>query len=482
MATAAPDPRRWKALALLCSAFFMVVLDIAIVNVALPKIGADLHMGQESTQWIIIAYSLTFGGFLLLGGRAADLLGRRRVFMFGTALFGLASLTCALATSQTMIVSARAFQGLGAAVITPSALSIVSTTFREGAERNKALGIWGAVGGSGAAVGVLLGGVLTKFFGWSAIFYVNVPVAIVVLLITRSIVEESKAESDHRSYDLLGAITVTGGLVALVYAISRAPNVGWGSAQTIGLFVLAAALLVAFCFIESRVKHPLAPLSFFKIRTVAGANIVGFLLGGAMFGSFFMLTYYMQGVLRYSALQAGIAFLATAGVAVFAAGAAQALVTKIGPRFIMAIGLAFVGLGQLWYIRLPVAGHYPLDLMPAFIATGIGIAFGFVPVSIVGLAGIAPKDAGLASGLVNTTQQIGGAVGTALVTTAATTKVPGIFSGTATPEELVTGAHAAFAVGVIVAALGAIASIAFIRNDDLVETEGVEAEAVPAAV
>src|SRR4051812_6024907 len=357
MAVTAPDPRRWKALALLCTAFFMVVLDIAIVNVALPKIGTDLNMGQESTQWIIIAYSLTFGGFLLLGGRAADLLGRRRVFMFGTALFGIASLSCALATSQTMIVSARAFQGLGAAVITPSALSIVSTTFREGAERNKALGIWGAVGGSGAAVGVLLGGVLTKLFGWSAIFYVNVPVAIAVLLIVRGIVEESKSEADHRSYDLLGAITVTGGLVALVYAISRAPHVGWGSGESIGLFALSAGLLGAFCVVESRVRHPLAPLSFFAIRTVAGANIVGFLLGASMFGSFFMLTYYMQGVLRYSALQAGIAFLATAGTAVFAAGAAQALVTKIGPRFIMAVGLARGGVRAVWDTRPPPSRH-----------------------------------------------------------------------------------------------------------------------------
>jgi len=478
MADAVPDPRRWKALALLCSAFFMVVLDIAIVNVALPKIGVDLNMTQESTSWIIIAYSLTFGGFLLLGGRAADLLGRRRVFMFGTALFGIASLTCALATSQTMIVSARAFQGLGAAVITPSALSIVSTTFTEGAERNKALGIWGAVGGSGAAVGVLMGGILTKFFGWSAIFYVNVPVAIVVLFLVRRIVNESRVETTERRYDLPGAVTVTGALVALVYAISRAPHNGWGSAKTITWFALSALLLGAFVLIESRVKQPLAPLSFFKIRTIAAANIVGFLLGASMFGSFFMLTYYMQGVLQYSALQAGLAFLATAGTAVFAAGAAQALVTKIGPRFVMAFGLACVGLGQLWYARLPVEGHYTLDLMPAFIATGVGIAFGFVPVSIVGLAGILSKDAGLASGLVNTTQQIGGAVGTAIVTTAATSKVPDIFSGHATAAQAVTGAHAAFSVGIVLAALGAVAAIAFVRNDDL-ET-APEAEAVPA--
>jgi EmrB/QacA subfamily drug resistance transporter len=476
MAAAAPDPRRWKALALLCTAFFMVVLDIAIVNVALPKIGVDLNMKQSSTQWIIIAYSLTFGGFLLLGGRAADLLGRRRVFMFGTALFGIASLTCALATSQTMIVSARAFQGLGAAVITPAALSIISTTFDEGPERNKALGIWGAVGGSGAAVGVLMGGILTKYFGWAAIFYVNVPVAIVVLLIVRRIVEESREEAREHSYDPLGAISVTAGLVLLVYGISRAPDEGWGSFQTIGLFAASAALLASFVAIESRVKQPLAPLAFFRIRTVAAANIVGFLLGGAMFGSFFMLTYYMQGVLHYSALQAGLAFLATAGTAVLAAGVAQALVTRIGPRIVMSIGLACVAFGQIWYTQLPVHAHYLVDLMPGFIVTGVGIAFGFVPVSIVGLAGVVSGEAGLASGLVNTTQQIGGAVGTAIVTTAATSQVAHLFAGNATPAQAVTGAHAAFWAGTVIAVLGAAATLAFVRGKDL----ELDAEAVPA--
>jgi EmrB/QacA subfamily drug resistance transporter len=474
---AGPDPRRWRALALLCTAFFMVVLDIAIVNVALPKIGADLNMSQNSTEWIIIAYSLTFGGFLLLGGRAADLLGRRRVFMVGTALFGIASLTCALATSQTMIVSARVVQGLGAAVITPAALSIISTTFEEGPERNKALGIWGAIGGGGAAVGVLLGGILTQYFGWAAIFYINVPIAIAVLLLTRRIVAESRSEASHRHYDPLGAIFVTSSLVVLVYAISRAPVNHWASGKTIGMLVLSAILMAAFAVTEQRVEHPLAPLSFFKIRTVAGANIVGFLLGGAMFGSFFMLTYYMQAVLGYPAWKAGVAFLGTAGTAVVFAGVAQALVTKIGPRIVMVTGLALVGFGQIWYTQIPVGGHYFWDLFPGFFATGVGIVFGFVPVSIVGLAGIKSSDAGLASGLVNTTQQIGGAVGTAIVTSAWLGHLVYLPSGRATSASIVEGQHAAFWSGAIIAAIGVVATLALIRGKDL-ETAG-QAEAVP---
>jgi EmrB/QacA subfamily drug resistance transporter len=470
MAAAAPDPRRWKALALLCTAFFMVVLDVAIVNVALPKIGESMKVNSDSAAWVLIAYTLTYGGFLLLGGRAADLLGRRRMFSVGVVVFTLASLACALSTTQAMLVSARTIQGLGAAIVTPAALSIVSTTFAEGAERNKALGIWGAVGGSGAAVGVLAGGLLVGPFGWASIFYINVPVGIAVLLLTRRLVDESHADAGHRQYDPLGALTVTGSLVALVYAISRAPahGVGWASTQTIGLLVLSALLMAAFIVIESRVQHPLAPLGFFRIRTVAGANIVGLLLGGCLFGSFFMLTFYMQSVLAYSARQAGIAFLATAGTAVVAAGVSQALVTKIGPRIVMSVGLALVAVGQLWYTQIPVTGHYFWDLFPGFVATGVGLAFGFVPISIVGLAGISSSDAGLASGLINTTQQIGGALGTAIVVTASTTRVNHLVAEHASPAVAITGgAHWAFWSGALIAVLGTVAAFTLVRGRDL---------------
>src|SRR4051794_23285585 len=285
---AAPDPRRWKALILICTAIFVVVLDIAIVNVALPSIGSDLHFAQRNLQWVITAYSLTYGGFLLLGGRAADLLGRRVVFMAGLALFGCASLVCGLASSSAMLIVARGVQGLGAAIVTPAALSIISVTFTEGRERNKALGAWGAVGGSGAAAGVLMGGVLTKYLGWEWIFWVNVPVGLGVLALTLSLVNESRISAAKRRYDLAGALSVTTGLALLVYTISKAPDVGWGSARTIGLLILSTALLVLFIVIEMRVEQPLMPLRIFNVRTVAGANIVGLILGAVIFANFFL--------------------------------------------------------------------------------------------------------------------------------------------------------------------------------------------------
>ena len=301
MSYAGPDPRRWKALALICTAAFMTVLDIAIVNVALPSIGKDLSFSRDSLQWVITTYALTFGGFLLLGGRAADLLGRRRVFMTGVALFTLASLACGLATSEALLIVARGVQGLGAAIVSPAALSIIQTTFEEGPERNKALGIWGAVAGSGAAVGVLLGGILTEYLGWEWIFFVNVPVGAAVLLATPLFVRESRMETANRRYDSLGAVTITTALVLLVYAISKAPGVGWATAQTIGLLAASAVLHVAFVVVESRTEQPLVPLSIFRVRTVFGANVVGFLLGGSIFGSFFLLREFrsLQNRLTY---------------------------------------------------------------------------------------------------------------------------------------------------------------------------------------
>src|SRR5213594_3305743 len=338
----ASDPHRWRVLAVVATAFFMTILDVSIVNVALPSIGRDLHFSQENLQWVITAYAIAFGGFLLLGGRAADLLGRRRVFVVGVALFSAASLVCGLANSEGMLIAARAVQGIGGAIISPAALSIVTASFEEGADRNKALGIWGALGGSGAAVGVLAGGVLTKYLGWEWIFFVNVPVGTLVLVLTPRIVPESRREGAERSYDVLGAVLVSGGLALFVYSISRAPDVGWGSARTILLLVASGALLVGFLVNERRVRDPLMPFHIFRVRTVAGANVVGTLLGAVLFANFFLLTLYVQNVLGYSALKTGVTFVATAGTAVVSAGVAQALTTRFGPRPIIAIGLALL--------------------------------------------------------------------------------------------------------------------------------------------
>ena len=475
MNAAAPDPRRWKALILICTAIFVVVLDIAIVNVALPSIGADLHFAERNLQWVITAYGLTYGGFLLLGGRAADLIGRRIMFMIGLGLFGAASLVCGLSTSSGMLIVARGVQGLGAAIVTPAALSIISVTFTEGSERNKALGAWGAVGGSGAAAGVLMGGVLTKYFGWEWIFWVNVPVAAIVLILTPIYVRESRREDVVHDYDLPGAISVTVGLIVLVYAISQAPVVGWGTFRTIGLLVAAGALLVFFLVWEWREDEPLMPLDIFKIRLVAAANAVGFLLAGGMYGTFLLLTLYMQQVLHLSVLQTGVAFLATAGTAVVMAGPAQALTTRLGAKPVMVTGMAFLVAGCLWYTQISADGSYAVDLMPGFFAVGIGIPFAFIPVTIAALAGVTHEKAGLASGLINTSQQVGGAIGTAVLSTVAftharTLATHGDSAGVATTGGFVWG----FWVAAGIWAAGLLASLVFVRREEVAQPEAAE--------
>jgi EmrB/QacA subfamily drug resistance transporter len=440
------------------------------VNVALPSIARSLHFSRENLQWVITAYSIAFGGFLLLAGRAADLLGRRRVFMVGVALFTIASLVCGLAQSEGMLIVARAVQGLGGAIITPAALSIVMTSFEEGAERNKALGIWGALGGSGAAVGVLAGGVLTKYLGWEWIFFVNVPVGALVLVLTPRIVPESRREGAERSYDVLGAILVSGGLALFVYSISRAPDVGWGSARTILLLVASGALLVGFLVNERRVNDPLMPFHIFRVRTVAGANVVGALLGAVLFANFFLLTLYVQNVLGYSALRTGVTFVATAGTAVVAAGVAQALTTRFGPKPIIAIGLALLTGGMIWYSQIPVHGSFVSDLLPGYVMVGVGIAFAFVPVSIAALAGVVEREAGLASGLINTSQQIGGAIGTAVASTIFTTHFKSLRSeGKSLPVALTGGYSWAFWGLVVFGVLAFIAAITLIRGEEMAQ-------------
>src|SRR5918996_5632406 len=348
------DPHRWEALAVVGTAFFMTILDVSIVNVALPSIATDLDFSREGLQWVITGYAITFGGFLLLGGRAGDLLGRRLVFMSGVVLFTLASLACGLATSADMLVASRVVQGIGAAIVSPAALSIVSTLFPEGAERNKALGIWGALGGSGAAVGVLLGGILTKYFGWEWIFFVNVPVGALVLGLTRPLVPESHADLEHRRFDAVGAVSVTSGLALLVYAISKAPDVGWATGRTIGFLAAAAAALIFFVVWELRTRAPLVPFTIFRIRSLTAANVVGLLLGAVIVANFFMLTLYVQQVLGWSALRTGLTFLATAGTTVLWAGVSQALVTRIGPKTVMALGFVGMIAAMVWYTQVPV--------------------------------------------------------------------------------------------------------------------------------
>ena len=464
------NPHRWRILAVVATAFFMTILDVSIVNVALPSIARSLHFSRENLQWVITAYSIAFGGFLLLAGRAADLLGRRRVFMVGVALFTLASLVCGLAQSEGMLIVARAVQGFGAAIIVPAALSIVMTSFEEGAERNKALGIWGALGGSGAAVGVLAGGVLTKYLGWEWIFFVNVPVGALVLALAPRIVPESRREGAERSYDVLGAILVSAGLALFVYSISRAPDVGWGSARTILLLVASGALLVGFLVNERRARDPLLPFHIFRVRTVAGANVVGALLGAVLFANFFLLTLYVQNVLGYTALRTGVTFVATAGTAVVAAGVAQALTTRFGPRPIIAIGLALLTAGMIWYSQIPVSGSFVSDLLPGYVMVGVGIAFAFVPVSIAALAGVVEREAGLASGLINTSQQIGGAIGTAVASTIFTTHFKSLRTdGKSLPVALTGGYSWAFYGLAVVGVLAFIAAITLIRGQEMAQ-------------
>jgi EmrB/QacA subfamily drug resistance transporter len=467
----ASNPHRWRILAVVATAFFMTILDVSIVNVALPSIAKDLEFPQQDLQWVITAYAIAFGGFLLLGGRAADLLGRRRVFMVGVALFTIASLVCGLAQSEGMLIASRAVQGLGGAIISPAALSIVTTTFDEGAERNKALGVWGALGGSGAAVGVLLGGILTSYLSWRWIFFVNVPVGALVLVLTPRIVPESRREGGARQYDALGAILVSAGLALLVYSISEAPRVGWGSARTIVLLIAAVALLIAFLVNERRSDDPLMPFHIFGVRTVAGANAVGFFLGAVIFANFFLLTLYVQDVLGYSPIRTGLTFLATAGTAVLAAGAAQALTTKLGPKPVIIVGLALLTAAMVWYTQVPVHGKFASDLLPGYLLVGVGIAFAFVPVSIAALAGVAEREAGLASGLINTSQQIGGAIGTAVASTVFASHLKSL-AGAAKPM-LADFAHAygyAFWPLAFFGAAAIVAAVVLIRREEMAET------------
>jgi len=468
------DRRKWLALALLSVVQFMVVLDIAIVNVALPSIQVDLGFSQQNLQWVISAYALVFGGFLLLGGRAADLLGRRRIFLVGLVVFTLASLFAGLAWSETSLIAARAVQGLGAAVITPAALSILSTTFVEGRERNIALGVWGAVGGFGAAAGVLLGGILTSALSWSWIFFVNVPVGVASFVLAPILLKESR-DARVKSFDALGAVLVTGGLSSLVYAITQAGRDGWLAGRTVGFFAASLILLIGFVVWEMRHSEPLMRLGILRIKTVSGANVAGFILGTATFSLFLMLTLYMQQVLGYSPMKTGVGYLAVAGTAIFTSAVAAQLVTRIGVKPVLAIGMTSLTGGLLYFTQVSVGGSYLGDLLPGFLLIAVGLGFSFVPISIAALAGIQPAEAGLASGLINTSQQIGGALGIAALSTIATSRTSSaLASGSTHATALVDGFHSAFIAGVIIAGLGIIAALTLIRRDELEQVEEAE--------
>ena len=459
---------RWRAFALLAVSFFMAVIDLTIVNVSLPTIGRDLHFSQTNLQWVVTAYALTYGGMLLLGGRAADLLGRRRVLMAGLAIFSMASLLCGLAESDTFLIVTRAIQGFGAAVMLPSALSTVMSMFEEGAERNKALGIWGGLGAGGATVGVILGGLLTRYAGWQYIFFLNVPIGLAALALAPRIVPESRLASVGRRFDVSGGITGTAGLMLLVDAISQAPQYGWSAPRTIGVLAASIALLAGFVLIERRVTDPLLPLGIFRLRTLAGANTAGLLLGGSFFAFIFVGTLYMQQVLHYSALQCGLAWLAASLTSIALAGLSQALVTRVGTKLVMAAGMSMIGGGAIWATQVPVHGHFLANLAGPMVVAGAGTAFAFIPISIAALAGVKAHQAGLASGLLNTSQQLGGAIGIAIASSVAASHTQTLLhAGHAAPAALTGGFQQALWM------LGAIGLLAVPAIFTLVRHEAV---------
>ena len=460
--------RKGALLALLALSQFVVVLDASITNVALPSIGRDLGLSQDSLSWVVNAYTLTFGGFLLLGGRLADILGRRRVYMAGLVLFGVASFVGGFSQTEGMLIVARAVQGLGAALLSPAALSILTTVFREGAERNRALGVWGAVAGAGGAAGVLLGGVLTEYLSWRWVLFVNVPIAVGAVLLAPRLVPESRDERQRNGFDVAGAFTVTAGLAVLIYALVDANSAGWGSAQTIGLLALAVVLLVSFVVIESRSAAPLVPFDVFSSRTRTGAYATGLLVGASLFSMFFFISLYMQQVLGWDALKSGLAYLPLAITITLSAGAASVLVTKIGFKPVVIAGLLFIAAGLILFSRISAGGSFLGDVLFPSLLAALGLGFSFVPVTIGGTTGISQDEAGLASGLINAGQQVGGALGLAILAALATARTDAVATGLGKPSTtaLTEGFSAAFLGGAGFALIGAVLAIFLIRSED----------------
>jgi EmrB/QacA subfamily drug resistance transporter len=463
--------RKLFSLILLGATQFMVVLDVAIINVALPTIQDKLKFSFENIQWVTTAYAITFGGLLLLGGRAADLLGRKRLFLIGLVVFSGASLACGLATTSTFLITARAIQGIGAAIISPAALSILVTTFEEGPERNRALGVWGGIAGFGGVAGVLLGGILVGSVGWRWIFFINVPVGAAVMFASFRVLLESRVERAVRRYDVAGAVSVTAGLMVLVYALVGTLDHGWTSGRSLGLFALAVVLIVAFVVIETRSEEPILPLSIFRNSTLSGANVVGFLVGAGVFSMFLFLSFTMQQIYGFSALKTGLYYVPFGLTIIVAAGISQMLVTKLGIRSVMATGLLLVSAAQFWFSRLPLHGHYLTDLLPGFIIGSIGLGFAFVPDAIAALQGVPPERSGVASGLINTSQQIGGALGVAVLLTIAVSRFTPLLAAAGITSQfdprarpfLLVGYHSAFVWGGVMSFLGFLATVILIR-------------------
>jgi EmrB/QacA subfamily drug resistance transporter len=487
-AAARPDPiepppsgetNRWFVLVIVCLAQFMVILDATVVNVALPSIQRDLNFSEADLQWVINSYTLVFGGFLLLGGRAGDLIGRRKVFVAGVVVFTVASLLNGLATSSELLVASRALQGLGGALVSPAALSIITTTFAEGSDRTKALGVWSAIAAGGGAFGLLLGGILTDTLSWEWIFFVNVPIGIATLALALRYVPESRAAHRQASADLPGAITVTAGLIVLVYAIVKAESFGWGSGRTLGLGAVAVGLLALFVVIESRSRAPLIRLGIFRVRSLLGANCVMLVVAGGLFAFFFFASLYVQRILGYSPLEAGLAFLpVTAGIMIGAV-LAQQLVKRIGVRAVAILGMLVAATGLLLLSSASVDGSYTSDILPGLIPQSIGMGLTFVPVTLIATTNVADEDAGLASGLFNTAQQIGGALGLAILATLAADRTATELSEggqAAQAQALVEGFNVAFLAGAILVALGALLMLFLVRKADVAN---VDPEAAP---
>jgi EmrB/QacA subfamily drug resistance transporter len=477
-----PDPRRWRVLALLCGAFFMVLLDATIVLVALPSIQAHLGFSERGLQWVLSAYALTFGGLLLLGGRAADLLGRRRLFMTGVLFFTAASLMCGLAWSPAALLAARVVQGVGAAIMTPTALSIISTTFPEGPERNKALGIWGALGGIGATAAWLIGGPLVDGPGWRWIFFINIPFGLAALALSPRLLRESRATVTRRSYDPAGALTITGALVLLVYAVVDAPHVGWGDTRTILLFTGSAVLLAAFALIESRHHAPLVPLRILRSRMLVGANAVMLLIGTLSVAMPFVLTLYAQQVLDYSAVKFGLGSVVLALGATVGAIVGQGAVLKVGVRPLAATGMALMGVGSLLLTQVSVGGSYFADIFFGLLVFGPGVGLAFVTATVAALAGVAEHESGLASGLNNTALQIGAALGVAIATTVAVTSSKDYLAANEGANHLVVlnqGLQSAFLALVVLAAIGMALALLLLGGPRKAPQERLEAVPVP---
>jgi EmrB/QacA subfamily drug resistance transporter len=483
----APPPRaerssnRWVILVIACLAQFMVVLDATVVNVALPSIQRGLHFSPSSLQWVVNAYTLIFGGFLLLGGRAGDLLGRKRMFVAGVVLFSAASLLTGLAQTSGMLVVGRGLQGLGGALLSPAALSIITTTFTEQAERTKALGVWSAIAAGGGAVGLIMGGALTQLASWEWIFIVNVPVGVVTLLATLRYIPESRADLQHRTFDIAGAVTVTSGLVVLVYAIVKAQSFGWGSTRTVGLIAAALVLLAAFVAIERRSKAPLVRLSIFRVKTLTVADTVLLLVASGLFGMFFFASLYVQEILGYSPLQAGLAFLPVTGGIVVGAGLAQPLIRRAGIRNVAVLGIGMATVGMVLLAGIPVHGTYAGDLLPGLLPMSIGMGLTFVPITLMATGGVAENDAGLASGLFNTAQQVGGSLGLAILSTLAATRTTDLLSGLHGPAILaastaakVSGYRVAFIAAAVMLGAGGVILAATIRRRDVANLDMTE--------